>query len=49
MNKGQINWQIVALLLAVIFLLIFIGFAITIKGESQSIIGKIGDSLKNII
>jgi type VI protein secretion system component VasF len=49
MDKGQINWQIVALLLAVIFLLIFIGFAITIKGESQSLIGKMGDSLKNLI
>jgi type VI protein secretion system component VasF len=49
MNKGQVNWQIIALLIAVIFLLIFIGFAITLKGESQSLIGKMGDSLKNLI
>jgi len=49
MKRAQINWQIISLLLAVIFLLIFIGFAIALKGGSKGLIGSLGDSLKNLI
>ena len=48
MKKAQANWQVISLVLAIIFLLIFIGFAIALKGGSVGLVDKIGDSLSNI-
>lgn len=49
MRRAQANWQVITLLIAVIFLLIFIGFVVAIKGGSTELVDKIGNSIRNLI
>ena len=49
MRRAQANWQVITLLIAIIFLLIFIGFVVALKGGSMNLVDKIGNSIRNII
>ena len=46
MLKGQLNWQIIALLLAITFLVLMIVFISNTRGDMVSIAKDLGSSIK---
>jgi len=49
MRRAQANWQVITLLISVIFLLIFIGFVVALKGGSMNLVDKISNSIRSLI
>jgi|TARA_B100000902_G_scaffold358945_1_gene374353 hypothetical protein len=46
MLKGQLNWQIIALLLAITFLVLMIVFISNTRGDMVSIAKDLGSAIK---